>query len=289
MAKLSRKLPSNVPGEFYVDSECIDCGACQWLAPENFDEKDDLARVFHQPSKETEIRRSLMSVLACPVAAIGTMERHDYQLAESMFPERIDGPVHYCGYHSPKSYGASSYLITRPQGNILIDSPRFAKPLIDRLEAMGGVSFMVLTHRDDVADHDKFHRHFGCQRLLHESDADPETRKVEVLLEGKEPLLLDDETLLVPVPGHTPGSLCLLYRETYLFTGDHLSWNPVTKALQASRRTCWYDWEEQIRSMERLVGLRFEWVLPGHGWRVRLPEKRMKAELGACLRRMKTA
>lgn len=29
--------------------------------------------------------------------------------------------VYHCGYHSEKSYGASSYLIVRAEGNILID------------------------------------------------------------------------------------------------------------------------------------------------------------------------
>jgi hypothetical protein len=29
--------------------------------------------------------------------------------------------VHHCGYHSEKSYGAASFLIVRPEGNIIID------------------------------------------------------------------------------------------------------------------------------------------------------------------------
>jgi glyoxylase-like metal-dependent hydrolase (beta-lactamase superfamily II) len=44
------------------------------------------------------------------------------------------------------------------------------------------------------------------------------------------------------VPGHTRGSACLLYRETYLFSGDHLDWNPKGNGLQAFREVCWYDW-----------------------------------------------
>lgn len=58
----------------------------------------------------------------------------------------------------------------RPEGNVLVDSPRFAAPLVRRIEAMGGVALMFLTHRDDVADHEKFHQHFGCQRIVHEAD-----------------------------------------------------------------------------------------------------------------------
>ena len=35
-------------------------------------------------------------------------------------------------------------------------------------------------------------------------------------------------------------------------------------ALNASRSVCWYNWDEQIRSMELLLDFDFEWVLPGH-------------------------
>ncbi len=51
-----------------------------------------------------------------------------------------------------------------------MDSPRFAPPLVKRLEEMGGVDYMYLTHRDDVADHQKFHQHFGCDRILHKKE-----------------------------------------------------------------------------------------------------------------------
>jgi hypothetical protein len=37
--------------------------------------------------------------------------------------------------------------------NVLIDSPRAASPLLKRLEALGGVSKLFLTHRDDVLDY----------------------------------------------------------------------------------------------------------------------------------------
>ena len=33
MASLAKLLPENVPGEFFVDSTCIDCDTCRQLAP----------------------------------------------------------------------------------------------------------------------------------------------------------------------------------------------------------------------------------------------------------------
>jgi len=289
MARVKNRLPSNVPGNFYVDSSCIDCGACEWLAPETFEDDGGKARVFRQPFSAQERIRALGAVLACPVAAIGTIAKQDFGEALDLFPEGVDGPVSYCGYHSPRSFGAASYLIRRPEGNILVDSPRFAAPLVKRLEAMGGVSLMVLTHKDDVADHKKFHSHFGCRRILHEADLTQDTRDVEILLKGNGIHRLDSGTLLVPVPGHTPGSICLLWRETYLFSGDHLSWDPGQQTLKASKTTCWFDWEKQRASMERLTGFRFEWVLPGHGVRCHLPARQMSEELTRCIAAMEFA
>jgi len=39
-------------------------------------------------------------------------------------------------------------------------------------------------------------------------------------------------------------------------------WSPDEQTLTAFRDVCWYSWPEQTRSMERLLGYRFEWVLP---------------------------
>jgi glyoxylase-like metal-dependent hydrolase (beta-lactamase superfamily II) len=177
--------------------------------------------------------------------------------------------------------------VVRRGGNILVDSPRFATPLVEKIAALGGIRWMFLTHRDDVADHAQFRERFGCDRILHRSDVSHATRGVELKLEGEDPIVLDDEVRLVPVPGHTRGSTCLLYRERFLFSGDHAWWDPRKKRIHASKSVCWYDWEKQIASMEWLMDYRFEWLLPGHGTRCRLPEKEMAAEVAAIVHRMK--
>lgn len=64
----------------------------------------------------------------------------------------MDDDVCFCGYASEQSYGAQSWLIVRRDGNVLVDSPRAAKPLLAEIERLGGVRFMFPTHRDDVAD-----------------------------------------------------------------------------------------------------------------------------------------
>jgi glyoxylase-like metal-dependent hydrolase (beta-lactamase superfamily II)/ferredoxin len=279
VASVRKRLPANALGDFYVDSTCIDCGTCRWVAPASFDAHGDASRVYCQPGSTGATHRALMAVLACPVAAIGTTEKHDLDGAYAAFPDPIDGNVYHCGYHSAESYGAASYLIVRPKGNVLVDSPRFTKPLVRRLEELGGVALMFLTHRDDVADHRKFHEHFGCPRILHRADVGGPTRGVEIQPEGVEPIDLDPELTLIPVPGHTRGSMCLRYRERYLFSGDHLAWDASRKRLVAWRDVCWYDWDEQTESMARLTRYRFEWVLPGHGRRAQLPAREMAVAL----------
>ena len=283
MAALAHRLPTNVPGDFFVDRRCIDCDTCNWLAPESFDRMGDRSRVHRQPVRAVERRRAEMALIACPVGAIGTRDKHELAAARAAFPERIAGDVYHCGYHAESSFGAASYLILRRSGNILVDSPRFAGPLVRRLEALGGIATMFLTHCDDVADHARFARHFGCRRVLHRDDVGRAMRGVELQIEGTEPYRLDDEVTLIPVPGHTRGSTCLLYREKFLFWGDHVAWDPDERRIVAFRDACWYDWDMLKRSMARLTEHRFEWILPGHGRRCHFPARRMAAEMRRCL------
>ena len=286
MAVLAKRLAANVPGDFFVDSTCIDCGTCRQIAPDAFAEGRDASYVYRQPVDEAEARRAAMALVACPVAAIGTEAKRNVAAARQAFPEPIADGVYYCGWAAESSYGARSYLIVRPRGNILVDSPRYAAPLVAEIEALGGVRWMFLTHRDDVADHRKFRERFGCERILHRDDVVAGTQEVEIKLDGDASVPLDDEALFIPVPGHTPGSTCLLYRG-FLFSGDHAWSDARGERVVASRSVCWYDWGLQTASMERLAGYAFEWLLPGHGMRCRLPPARMHDELVRCIGRMK--
>jgi glyoxylase-like metal-dependent hydrolase (beta-lactamase superfamily II) len=96
------------------------------------------------------------------------------------------------------------------------------------------------------------------------------------------------DLLMIPTPGHTRGHAVFLYRDRYLFSGDHLAWSPVARRLVAFRGTCWYDWDVQTRSMERLLDVSFEWVLPGHGRPVLLEADQMKDHLRRLIAWMKT-
>jgi glyoxylase-like metal-dependent hydrolase (beta-lactamase superfamily II)/ferredoxin len=281
MANLNRAYVENVPGNFFVDDTCIDCDQCRQIAPSVFAEASDHSVVYQQPASASETRQAAMALVTCPTGSIGTRNKLDSRPAAAAYPELIDENVYLCGYASADSYGASSYLITRPEGNVLVDSPRFAKTLVRRIEEMGGISLMFFSHRDDVADHEKFRQHFNCRRIIHRADS--RGIETEEVLDGDDPIRLDDDFLVIPVPGHTRGHVVYLYRNKFLFTGDHLAWSHNRGGLIAFRSVAWYSWPEQTKSMKRLLGLPFEWVLPGHGWRAHLPADGMQKSLADCI------
>jgi glyoxylase-like metal-dependent hydrolase (beta-lactamase superfamily II)/ferredoxin len=265
VARLSRAVPENVPGDLFVDDTCIACDTCRALAPPTFGgDEDERAFVASQPADPEERRRALLALVACPVAAIGSRSKEGVADAAAAFPVPFAPGVLRCGYAAESSFGAASWLVLREGGNVLVDSPRFAGPLLARLRALGDVRTMFLTHRDDVADHARWRDALGCERVLHARDVSGATRGVERKLEGDLPVPLGPGLLAVPVPGHTAGSCALLVDETYLFTGDHL-WGDAAGRLGASPSVCWWDWDAQLASLEKLAALRFEWVLPGHG------------------------
>lgn len=287
MASLAQRLPDNVPGDFFVDDTCIDCDACRIFSPAVFSDKGDQSSVYHQPETDEELLAAQKALISCPTASIGSLEKHAMGPALAALPELVDGDVYRCGYASESSFGAISYLVRRPSGNILIDSPRFSGPLVKNIAAMGGASRMLLTHQDDVADNAKFAERFGCERVLHRDDVHARTSAIERQPSGRDPIALDDDLLMIPTPGHTRGHAVFLDRDRYLFTGDHLAWSESRGHLYAFRSACWYSWSEQIRSMERLLDYRFEWVLPGHGRPVHLDAASMHASLERCLEWMR--
>jgi glyoxylase-like metal-dependent hydrolase (beta-lactamase superfamily II)/ferredoxin len=289
MAKINRKRSQNISGDFYVDSTCIDCDTCRWMAPETFTRIEKQSAVYHQPETEIERKKALQALLSCPTASIGTVNKpKEINKIETSFPLLIEDNVYHCGYHSQASFAATSYFIKRSQGNILIDSPRFNPSLVKRLELMGGVRYLYLTHKDDIADHQKFQAHFHCDRILHREDITNETQDIEIKLDNREAIEFEQDLVIIPVPGHTKGHTVLLYRDKFLFSGDHLAWSNHLQQLVAFKDFCWYSWDKLVTSMENLTKYHFNWILPGHGRRYNADYHQMKQQLAKCILWMKT-
>ena len=285
MANPQKRLPENAPGDFFVDSTCINCDTCRQLAPATFGEARNYAYVHRQPQDIAERRAAVQALLSCPTGSIGS--RADEAISEVMrdFPLSIEDNVYYCGFASPKSFGGSSYFIRHPDGNWLIDSPKYLPKLVQAIESMGGIRYIFLTHQDDVAEAHRYAARFDSERIIHTADlsAQPDA---EIIIEGDEAVEMAPDFLVIPTPGHTRGHIVLLHNNRYLFSGDHLWWHRRREQLGAYRRFCWYSWPEQILSMKKLLDYSFEWVLPGHGQRIQLPPDVMREKIAMLVSHM---
>lgn len=67
------RVAENVPGAYYVDSQCIDCDVCRDTAPDNFTRSDEngYSFVYKQPETDDELALCEEALMACPVEAIG--------------------------------------------------------------------------------------------------------------------------------------------------------------------------------------------------------------------------
>ncbi len=73
MADIDEKYEDNVPGKYYVDTQCIDCDLCRETAPENFTRNEDggYSYVYKQPDNDEQEELCKEAMDGCPVEAIG--------------------------------------------------------------------------------------------------------------------------------------------------------------------------------------------------------------------------
>ena len=286
MADPRKKLSTNAAGDFFVDSTCINCDTCRQLAPRTFGEAQGYSFVEVQPEDGPTRRAATQALLSCPTGSIGDSGRNQAKEIMQDFPMLLDESVYYCGFNSPKSYGGNSYFIQKADGNWLIDSPKFLPHLVQSFHAMGGLSYIFLTHQDDVAEAAAYAKEFGARRIIHRDDVSAEPAS-EIVVDGHGDTKFGDDIVIITTPGHTAGHCVLLYKNKYLFTGDHLAWDRDMAGLVAWPEVCWYDWEQQKDSLRKLTSYEFSWILPGHGQRISLTNDAMKSELNTLLERLK--
>ena len=121
-----------------------------------------------------------------------------------------------------------AYLLTRPQGNVLIyNLGEDQDDDLDKIEELGGVAVQVLSHHDETSPaigqiRDRFSSRLAYheaddERIRHNGEAD-----LYVSSGCADPVL--DGIEVLDTPGHTPGSVSLRYEsphgKSYLFTGD---------------------------------------------------------------------
>src|SRR5271154_1932458 len=194
----------NAPGDWFVDRDCIDCGASRTVAPGLIHESGGQCVFQHQPETPAETMQAWRARMLCPTASIRTESAQ--HPPPGVFPEQLTDGVYRLGFNSRSSWGAHSFLMRRAQGNVMVDAPRWATQLVATIEAWGGLSDILLTHRDDVADAERYAAHFGAEVWIHGAArrAAPYPPRH---FQGRDPVLVAPALLAIPVPGHTEGSV----------------------------------------------------------------------------------
>jgi len=232
-------------------------------------------------------------MVTCPNGAIRL--KHPDPLVKEVVTHDIPKPVdedrlpgvYHLSYHNRNAGGTTPYLIVRKGGNIMIDAPRFNGRLAFQIEELGGVDFQIFTHKDTTCEHDRWNAFFSnAVRVIHRFDAKGDTLGFESRLNGKGPWEIGDDVKVVYVPGHTLGSVAVLYRsavDSALFTGGHLGWSTSLNMLSGDAEHNRGGIERQAESMRKLVEESFDWILPGVGGRIRFggPEEKRKRLLEA--------
>jgi glyoxylase-like metal-dependent hydrolase (beta-lactamase superfamily II)/ferredoxin len=263
MARLDQQHRLNVPGDWFVDTRCIDCDvARQWAAGLISEDDQGLSYVNRQPQTPEEEAMLWRAAAACPTQSIG--HRRLRRAGAPAFPFELTAGVQALGYNAESSFGAHSYLVSHNGINVLIDSPRYLRPLAERVDALGPIGHVVLTHRDDVVDADRWAGRYGARVWIHAADATAAPYATEVV-NGSEETTVTPGVTIVPIPGHTQGSVAIHVDDRFLFTGDSLYWNRSRQQLDVFPGATWYSWDRLAESMDRLAGLNVEWVFPGHG------------------------
>ena len=128
-----------------------------------------------KPTPPTPAAHSLPNLPPCRFSIHCTQRQPgELRAAAASFPLPVPGcaDVHWCGFADEASFGATSYFIRRRQGgNILVDVPRWSPALAQRLQQLGGVAWVFLTHRDDVGEHARWARQLGARRIIHRLEA----------------------------------------------------------------------------------------------------------------------
>jgi ferredoxin len=88
MPELTKRLPANIAGAYYVDRSCTDCDLCRLNAPAFFsrDEETGYSFVHRQPVTPEEVELAEEALQDCPTESIGNDGAAPVQPAASARP-----------------------------------------------------------------------------------------------------------------------------------------------------------------------------------------------------------
>jgi len=163
---------------------------------------------------------------------------------------------------NPDSFGGISYLIKESPLNFMVDVPEYINENISFIKRNGTPEFIFLTHRDDVADAERFREKFVAKLIIHDLEKYA-VRNPDITFREK---YVTGGATIIHTPGHSPGSSSLFYsKKKVMFTGDHVT---SDRGKPAAENFSWtYDYNLQIENVRKLLGYDFNYILAGHGGR----------------------
>jgi glyoxylase-like metal-dependent hydrolase (beta-lactamase superfamily II) len=278
MARLAERHPGNAPGDWYVDDRCIACDVARQHAPDLISSVGDgKSIVTRQPATPGEEMMLWRAALACPTRSVGTASRR--HAPPGVFPMQVAPGVFLCGHNDPRSFGAHAWFVPQARDPFMVDAPHWNGTLVQAIEDAGGIDHVLLTHRDDIADAQRYAGHFGARVWIHDADRDAAPFATDIITTTSE-ITIFPGTIAFAMPGHTRGSVLYLHDQRHLFSGDTLAWTRQTADVR-SIETIWHSRREHHRSLGRLArsAHRFEHIFPGHGDWTPAPVTDMSARL----------
>ncbi|MFD4699216.1 MBL fold metallo-hydrolase [Streptomyces niveus] len=281
---------------WHVDDRCLNCNIARQLAPGMIGYTEGgqyggLSTVIRQPETEADVEKMYLAAHACPTRSVhppaGALSSDS-----DPYPLALDdeGIVYLCGHASPQTYGATSYLLRRPDGTaMMIDTPRWRPALARRYEQkVGKVTDVLITHLDHVAHARKYADAFQARLWIHEGDLHS-LPDADHIIRGREPVEIGPGVIAHPFPGHTEGSTLFIADDTFCFTGDAFFWSNSQQTLEVAHSVVYDSIKTLAESVARgAEELTFEWVLPGHGDLHHLPADEMRERMRGLGRRAAT-
>jgi glyoxylase-like metal-dependent hydrolase (beta-lactamase superfamily II) len=163
--------------------------------------------------------------------------------------------------------GGTSYFIVDKIGNILLDCPAWNETNQEFLQAQGGVSSLIMTHRGGIGKSVlEMQKTWNCQVIIQEQEAYllPELEVTSFA----ENMTISSDLELIWTCGHSPGSSCLYWQqqEGVLFTGRHLLPKSPTE-ITPLRTAKTFHWGRQLKSVsnlsDRFSNHTLKYILPG--------------------------
>lgn len=174
--------------------------------------------------------------------------------------EPLGGPANTCGF-----------LIEREAGNAFIYSCSAIEDYYEHLDELGGVSLILLNHRDEATRHvTTLADHYNAPVHTHKAEVEAsKLRGVRNIVPHGPDTDLGGDIQAQHTPGHTPGATSYIYNNPndglrYIFPGDTFSNFTID---HFDRVIGFHPYEENVddmrQTLERLKDIDTDVIVPG--------------------------